>query len=616
MGFYFAQFLTGLASASSLFLVAAGLSIIFGVTRIVNFAHGSLFMLGAFTAYSISQQFGFWLAVPLAALSVGAVGWLMERTVLSRLYAAPELFQLVATFGLVLIIQDAALWIWGPTDLLGPRAPGLEGVVDIFGQTVPEYDLFLITVGLSVLGAIWWMFTHTRFGILVRAATEDREMLQALGVRPARLFQATFFIGAALAGLGGALEMPRQPASLLMDLNIIAEAFVVVVIGGMGSVAGAFLAALLIAELNAFGILILPEITLVAAFAAMAVVLVIRPYGLLGKPVTSQPHAVEIQPPQTFARPGKAAAVLLMIVLLSLPFVADSFIVVLAGDIMVLALFAAGLQFMMGTGGLISFGHAAFFGLGAYGAALAVRDFGAGMELALIAAPAAAAAGAAVIGWFAVRLSGVYLAMLTLAAAQILWSMGVQWQDVTGGDDGILGIWPAAWANGTTAYFYLTLSLCGAGIAVLMYLTSARFGRLLRAGRDAPARAGALGIDIKKQNWAAIVIAGTAAGLAGGIFAFSKGSVFPDTLAIPRSVDALVVVLLGGLHAPAGPILGAGVFSVLEDVLSRLEYWRAMLGASVIIIALFAPNGIAGGIATVLTKMRRRDPPPSNVRAA
>jgi branched-chain amino acid transport system permease protein len=397
MGFYFAQFLTGLASASSLFLVAAGLSIIFGVTRIVNFAHGSLFMLGAFIAYSASERLGFWPAIPVAMLSVGIIGWAMERTVLSRLYAAPELFQLVATFGLVLIIQDAALWLWGPTDLLGPRAPGLEGAVTLFGQTIPTYDLFLIGVGFGVLAAVWWMFTRTRFGVLVRAATEDREMLQALGVRPSVLFQATFFIGAALAGLGGALEMPRQPANLLMDLNIIAEAFVVVVIGGMGSVAGAFLAALLIAELNAFGILILPEITLVIAFAAMAVVLVVRPYGLFGKPNTQTPHAVEIQPPQTLGSSGRIAGIGLVCALLVLPWVADSFTVILARDIMVLALFAAGLHFMMGIGGLISFGHAAFFGLGAYAAALMVSRFGFSMSAALLAAPVAAAAGAVLI---------------------------------------------------------------------------------------------------------------------------------------------------------------------------------------------------------------------------
>jgi branched-chain amino acid transport system permease protein len=604
MGFYFAQFLTGLSSASSLFLVAAGLSIIFGVTRIVNFAHGSLFMLGAFIAYSASQRLGFWPAIPVAMLSVGIIGWAMERTVLSRLYAAPELFQLVATFGLVLIIQDAALWLWGPTDLLGPRAPGLEGAVTLFGQTIPTYDLFLIGVGFGVLAAVWWMFTRTRFGILVRAATEDREMLQALGVRPSVLFQATFFIGAALAGLGGALEMPRQPANLLMDLNIIAEAFVVVVIGGMGSVAGAFLAALLIAELNAFGILILPEITLVIAFAAMAVVLVVRPYGLFGKPNTQTPHAVEIQPPQTLGSSGRIAGIGLVCALLVLPWVADSFTVILARDIMVLALFAAGLHFMMGIGGLISFGHAAFFGLGAYAAALMVSRFGFSMSAALLAAPVAAAAGAVLIGWFAVRLSGVYLAMLTLAAAQILWSAGTQWQDVTGGDDGLIGIWPAAWASGTTAFYYLTLILCGIGISALFSLGGHRFGMLLRAGRDAPARAEALGINVRRRQWAAIIIAGTSAGLAGGIFAFSKGSVFPDTLSIPRSVDALVMVLLGGLHAPAGSILGAGVFTLLDDLLSRLPYWRALLGLAVVAIAMFAPGGIGGAWAQFIRRKK------------
>lgn len=600
MAFYFAQFLTGLASASSLFLVAAGLSIIFGVTRIVNFAHGSLFMLGAFIAYSASQHTSFWLAVPIAALAVGTIGWCMERGVLRKLYAAPELFQLVATFGLVLIIQDAVLWIWGPTDLLGPRAPGLEGVVRIFGEPIPEYDLFLITIGLVVLAATWWTFKCTRFGILVRAATEDREMLQALGVKPSALFQATFFIGAALAGLGGALELPRQPANLMMDLNIIAEAFVVVVIGGMGSIVGAFLAALLISQLNAFGILIFPEITLVAAFAAMAVVLVFKPYGLMGKPSIATPNAIEIAPPMTFGRIGSFAGIFLMIVLLALPFFAPSFIILLLSDIFVFALFAAGLHYMMGTGGLISFGHAAFFGLGAYGAALAVKGFGVSMPIALVAAPLLAGFGAVIIGWFAIRLSGVYLAMLTLAAAQILWSTAIQWQSITGGDDGILGVWPSAWATDTTTFYYLALALCSTSICALIYLSMGQHGLLLRATRDAAPRAAALGINVKARQWLAIIIAGVSAGLAGGIFVFSKGSVFPDVLAIPNSVDALVMVLLGGLHAPVGPIIGAGVFALLEDGLSRLPYWRALLGIAIVIVAIYAPNGLAG----VFSKLR------------
>ena len=313
---------------------------------------------------------------------------------------------------------------------------------------------------------------------------------------------------------------------------------------------------------------------------------------------------MEIQPPQTLGSSGRIAGIGLVCALLVLPWVADSFTVILARDIMVLALFAAGLHFMMGIGGLISFGHAAFFGLGAYAAALMVSRFGFSMSAALLAAPVAAAAGAVLIGWFAVRLSGVYLAMLTLAAAQILWSAGTQWQDVTGGDDGLIGIWPAAWASGTTAFYYLTLILCGIGISALFSLGGHRFGMLLRAGRDAPARAEALGINVRRRQWAAIIIAGTSAGLAGGIFAFSKGSVFPDTLSIPRSVDALVMVLLGGLHAPAGSILGAGVFTLLDDLLSRLPYWRALLGLAVVAIAMFAPGGIGGAWAQFIRRKK------------
>ena len=197
MGFYFAQALTGLASASSLFLVAAGLSLIFGVTRVVNFAHGSLYMIGAYVAMDVIGLFGkvpgFWLALPIAALVSAAVGGLIEVTVLRRIYRAPEMFQLVATFAIVLIAQDVAEWIWGVADRFGPRAPGLSGVVTIFGERIPEYDLFLIAMGPITLFLLWLLFARTRFGVLVRAATQDREMAAALGVDQARLFTAVFW---------------------------------------------------------------------------------------------------------------------------------------------------------------------------------------------------------------------------------------------------------------------------------------------------------------------------------------------------------------------------------------------------------------------------------------
>jgi branched-chain amino acid transport system permease protein len=246
------QFLNGLAGASSLFLVAAGLSLIFGVSRIVNFAHGSLYMVGMYLAVWLSGRVGFWAAVPLAAASVGLLGLLIEFLVLRKIYKAPELLQLLATFALLLLIKDAALWLWGPEDLLGPRAPGLAGAVSIAGTAFPEYDLFLICVGPLVLAKLWLLLYRTRWGTLLRAASEDRDMAAALGVNQRWLFTGVFALGAVLAGLGGALQIPREPASLNVDLQVISDAFVVVVVGGLGSIPGAFLAALLIAETKAF----------------------------------------------------------------------------------------------------------------------------------------------------------------------------------------------------------------------------------------------------------------------------------------------------------------------------------------------------------------------------
>ena len=250
-----AQLLNGLASASSLFLVSVGLSLIFGVTRTINFAHGSFYMLGAFIAYSsvdvLSPHIGFWPALVLAPLACGVLGALTEMLLLRRIYKAPELFQLLATFALVLVIKDAALWLWGPEELFGPRAAGLEGSLEILGRQFPTYDLFLIAVGPCVLLGLTILLTKTRFGTLVRAATQDREMVGALGVNQAWLFTAVFALGTLLAGLGGALQLPREPASLEMDMLSIGAAFVVVVVGGMGSIPGAFLAALLVAELKA-----------------------------------------------------------------------------------------------------------------------------------------------------------------------------------------------------------------------------------------------------------------------------------------------------------------------------------------------------------------------------
>jgi branched-chain amino acid transport system permease protein len=618
------QLVNGLAGASSLFLVAAGLSLIFGVTRIVNFAHGSLYMLGAYIAYSAIGHFGasvpgYWLAVLAAALAVGAIGALIEMLLLRRIYQAPELLQLIATFGVVLIIKDATLALWGPEDLLGPRAAGFKGAIEVAGRVLPQYDALLIGIGPAILLALWWLLKRTRWGMLVRAATENRVMVQALGVNQAWLFSSVFFLGALLAGLAGALQLPRESANLAMDLSVIAEAFVVTVVGGLGSIPGAFIAALLIGLVKAVCIglgqvelgsvaIAFPKLTLVAEFVVMAVVLAVKPYGLLGSAPAAPPttpvteHRALVRPP---GRRSLITALAAIAIVALLPAIGDEYDLVLATDVLVFALFAASLQFMLGVGGLASFGHAAYFGLGAYAAALAVRH-GVAMEAALVFAPAAALAGALIFGWFCVRLSGIYLAMLTLAFAQIVWSVAFQWDSVTGGSNGLIGVWPPAWLGGKQAYFHFTLCVIAAALIAIAWLAHTPFGYALRAGRDSRLRAEASGIDVRATQWAAFALAGAFAGLAGGLYAFSKGSISPETLAIPRSVDALVMVLLGGLNALVGPLLGAAAFIGLQDSLARAtEYWRAGLGMAILLLVLVFPLGIGGAAQWLLARIRR-----------
>jgi branched-chain amino acid transport system permease protein len=633
------QALNGLASASSLFLVAAGLSLIFGVTRIVNFAHGSFFMLGLYLAYGlvshatpavsavlnsllgdvVGQIGSYFLLLLCAALVTGGLGALVEVLVLRRIYQAPELLQLLATFALVLVMQDATLWFWGAEDLLGPRAPGLSGAIDVMGRRFPSYDVFLIVVGPLVLAVLWWCLQRTHFGMLVRAATQDREMLGALGINPRHLFTAVFALGCALAGLGGALQLPREPAHVGLDMATIGDAFVVVVVGGMGSIPGAFVAALLIAEIKALCIALgtvelwgmswaFSKLTLVAEFLVMAAVLMVRPWGLLGQAQSAPRMSNDQEAPLVLGNARTRIAWMCTVaVLCVLPlFATDTpYTLVLGIDLLIAALFAASLHFIMGPAGMHSFGHAAYFGVGAYAAALLVLRAGVPSEVALFVAPVVSAVAAAPMAWFAVRLSGVYLAMLTLAFAQIVWSICFQWDEFTGGSNGITGVWPSAWLQDKRAYYWLTLAWVTLGVYLLRRVLMSPLGYALRASRDSVARSHAMGLNVAHVQWLGFVIAAGFAGLAGALFAFSKGSISPDVLGVNKSVDGLVMVLLGGVHTLVGPLVGAVTFTALQDSLARnTDYWRAVLGASILLLVLVFPQGIAGSAQRLWQRLR------------
>src|SRR5579871_40275 len=612
MAFYIVQFLTGLASAASLFLVASGLSIIFGVTRIVNFAHGAFYMLGAYVAFTLTERFsgalGFWGGILAAALIVAAIGVIVEMLLLRRIYHAPELFQLLATFGLTLMVEDLVVLAWGPNDLVGPRAPGLKGALDFFGQRIPSYDLFMIVLGPVVLGLLWLVFQRTRWGVLVRAATQDRDMVAALGVNQKWLFTSVFALGVFLAALGGCLQIPRDAVHHVMDLRIIVDVFVVVVIGGLGSIVGAFIAAVLVSELNAFGILIFPKISIVLVFLVMAVVLIVRPWGLLGKAEAParRTAGLTIHPWRPLTSNERVALSIALLLAALLPLFAGNYALNIGAEIAIFVILAASLHFLMAVGGLASFGHAAYFGLGAYGVAFAAKLLGLPMIVALLAGPLFGLLGAAVFGFFAVQLSGVYFAMLTLAFAQIVWSIAFQWVEVTGGDNGILGVWPEKWAASPSHFYWLSLGGAALAIVALRMAVFSPFGFALRATRDSPLRAEAIGIDGKRVQWSAFIIAGSVAGAGGALFAYLKGSVFPDVLGIPLSVDALVMVLLGGVETVSGAIIGAILYKALSIwLVSQTDLSKLVLGAFIVLIVVAFPKGIVGVVESVRLRYRR-----------
>jgi branched-subunit amino acid ABC-type transport system permease component len=281
--------MSGIARGALLFLVASGLSLTFGVLRVLNFAHGSLYMLGAFLSYSVwtfllMPTFGFYIAALLVALIMGVVGLIIEFGLLRRLYSRGWPEQLLATYAIILVITDLVKWGWGGAFLSIPRPEPFTGAVFLFDFPFPSYNFFIILLGVGLVIFLWWLVYRTRLGDIIRAAAHDREMVSALGIPIPWLFTAVFVLGAAIAGLSGAVTAPFGSVALGMDIEIIIECFAVVVIGGMGSLPGTLLGSFIVGQVYAFGIMFLPNLALAFIFLVMAVVLIIRPWGIFGRP--------------------------------------------------------------------------------------------------------------------------------------------------------------------------------------------------------------------------------------------------------------------------------------------------------------------------------------------
>ena len=612
LSFLTVQVLSALRQAAFLFLISSGLTLIFGVLNILNFAHGALYMLGAYFIYALTLHLtgpaGFLIALLAAPLGVALIAAVIETGLLRRIYRQEEIYQLLLTYSLVLIIDDLAKIVFGPEYKSIPKPDVISGAVTIFGGTVPVYTLVVLVLAPMMALVLWYLLYKTRTGKIVRATSSDREMADALGINMSALFTLVFAFGAMLAGFAGALSGPARTVFPGVGTEVIIESFVVVVIGGLGNLWGALIGSILIGTLETVGIIVFPEFEMSLIYLLMVAILVVRPWGLFGRPLKVKAlseknlgmEAQEISPVHFSIHP--AIRLIPLVLLLIVPLVVGRFYQYLLTQILIASLVAVAFNLLLGTTGLLSFGQMAFYGVGAYTVGLLAAKAGFSTLPALLLAPVSAAAAAALIGFFCVRLSGVHFAMLTLAFGQLVYTIAFKWYGFTGGDNGIQGIpirpLPGGIDVGSTkSMYYFALAVVGISVECLRRIRSSAFGATLKAIRENSQRAAYLGVNVKLYQWTAFVIAGAFTGLAGGLYAVMEKSITPDIIHWTKSGEPVFMTIIGGIYSFAGPVVGATVFVVLNSYLvAWTEKWALVLGIILLVMVLLLPGGVVGFI--------------------
>lgn len=629
------QLLNGLTIGIVYVLIAAGLSIIFGVMDVINFTHGELFALGAYFALAVAAPFGasgFWVALIVAPLFVGVVGMAIERYTVRPLYDRNPLYHILLTFGLVLIINDLITLTWGKQAKLFAPPAVLNQPVAIFGFNYSLYNYFMIAFGALLAGATWWTLRNTSFGLIVRAGAQDRQMVRNLGIDIDKYYTLVFGFGAALAGAAGVVLGAYQNVNPSMGGAVIIPAFVIVVIGGLGSFRGAIIGGLGVGIIQSLGRTFVPQLEGLIVYILMILVLLVRPQGLFGNPEW-QSHGEEesellagkkggILDDQLRFKLGITAVVLLALAPLGSGILYSSYVVTLLNDVLVWALFALSLDFVMGYTGLVSLGHAMFYGLGAYTGIIVLQNVSESIFIGLALAILASATLAWIVGHLSIRVSGVYFAMITLGFAQLLYNLVFK-LDITGGSDGLFGADPFLGLGGFGIYlddiefvlgpieldgdllfYYFLLAAVIGSYLLARQLMRAPFGSVLQSIRESEERASFVGYDVTAYKRRAFVVSGGLAGLAGGLYAVGEGFVAPSLLYWLRSGEVIVMTVLGGMGTLYGPMVGAGVYVGFSDFLSSyLEQWRMVLGVVFVLFVIFIPRGLVSLPATISARL-------------
>ena len=606
----FGQLLLGLINGSFYAMMSLGLAIIFGLLNVVNFMHGAQYMMGAFTAWMLLQWLGigYGFALVLAPLIVGASGIVLERLFVRRLYHLDHVYGLLLTFGLTLIVEGLYRKAFGSAGL--PYANPMPGGFRTALGYLPYYRLWALFASLLVCLATWYMIEKTKLGAYLRAAIERPDLVRGFGINVPRMVTLVYGFGVGLAGLAGVFAAPIYNVSPTMGSNLIIVIFAVVVIGGMGSIKGAIITGYLLGLAEGLMRYYYPPLSDTVVFIIMAGVLLIKPAGLFGKGVISQ-HAAAALESRAGVEPKKLRAGLswaLLIVsaaaLVLAPFVMYPIFLI---KVLCFAVAASAVNLLLGYMGVLSFGHAMFFGFSAYVAGHLAKAWGLSPELAILGATLASVALGSVVGLIAIRLQGIYFAMSTLALAQMVYFFCLQ-VPFTNGEDGIQAI-PRGMAFGVwdlksdlSAYFFVLL-ICGAAILAIARLVHSPYGRIVAAVRDSEPRAISLGYNANRYKLAVFVFSAGITGLAGATKAIAVQIATLTDVGWQMSGEFLLMTLVGGLGSITGPILGALALISMETYMSELQDWVTVAqGAVFFIVVLAFREGIVGSLSGLWRK--------------
>lgn len=648
---YLSIALNGVLIGIAYFLAASGLTILFGILRILNFAHGSFIMVGAYVASTFLSKVGaygpatFLLVCFSVGVVIGVCGLVIDRVIFRRLHGVDEAVALIATFALMLVVNGAVKLMWGANYQSIDPPQGLGGAVSIGPITVPAFSIYVLAIGV-LMYVVLELFLHRSWaGKTLQAIAEDRWIMGVLGHSPRKLELLAVFLAFFLAGFAGSVLVPNQILAPNLGNHFIIQAFAVVIVGGLGSMRGTFLAAMLLGIAESVGSVVMPSLSL---YVCMIVILILRPQGLIAPrlsvapgswsfswlwsglsphidgrsaaapvmPATGRTRASGTVVPALTSGAGKvpAAAWLLVLFAVLLPTWASGGVLYIGSLVLISTVFALSWNLMFGFGGIATFGHAAFFAIGGYLSAYMLKTTpGISFEWVLLMALAAGGLVAAVTGVIAIRrATGVQLAILTLALSEVLRVL-ISYSGRLGRDEGLSAIPRPTLSFGDytltlsadTSYYLFLCVACGLIGWAAWALCHSAFGRTLRSIRQDSQRALFLGINVDRFRWLSFVIAAAIAAFVGALAAPLSQIVTPDAASIARSTEPMLHTLVGGAASFWGPAVGSLIFAAIDYATRTLPgLSELIMGITLLVIVLVAPGGVIGHLKSVAGRWR------------